>query len=139
MNKAERQAWDRAQIVLANFINQRNLTRVALAQFLGVHHNTIHNDEKILLEWCDSYKETIQITPLLPLGRGGRVRLNPYRTWLLLLCRFLVVFTGDRTEVIKFFISIDNQKLLTQENFQHLRKGIETNGTARKIKRVLVA
>lgn len=132
-------AWDRAQIVLANFVSQNKLTRLSLAKFLGVHPNTIYNDEQLLLDWCDHYRNTIQITPLLPLGRGGRVRLNPYRTWLLLLCRFLVVFTGDRTEAIKFFISIDNQKLLTQENFQHLRKGIETNGTARKIKRILVA
>jgi hypothetical protein len=139
MNKQERMAWDRAQIVLANFISQNNLTRAALAQFLGVHPNTIYNDEQLLLDWCDHYRNTIQITPLLPLGRGGRVRLNPYRTWLLLLCRFLVVITGDRVEAQKFFISIDNQKLLTQENFQHIKQGVKHNGTGRKIKRILVA
>lgn len=132
-------AWDRAQIVLANFTSQNSLTRSALAKFLGVHPNTIYNDEQLLLDWCDHYRNTIQITPLLPLGRGGRVRLNPYRTWLLLLCRFLVVITGDRVEAQKFFISIDNQKLLTQQNFEHIKSGVNHNGTGRKIKRILVA
>lgn len=132
-------AWDRAQIVLANFISQNNLTRSALAKFLGVHPNTVYNDEQLLLDWCDHYRATIQITPLLPLGRGGRVRLNPYRTWLLLLCRFLVVITGDRVEAQKFFISIDNQKLLTQQNFEHIKQGVKHNGTGRKIKRIFAA
>jgi hypothetical protein len=139
MNKKEQLAWDRAQIVLANFMSQGKLTRVSLAQFLGVHPNTIYKDEQILLDWCDSYRETIQFTPLLPLGRGGRARLNHYRIWLLLLCRFLVVFTGDRAEAEKFFISIKNQPLLTQSNFQHIKKGVQHNDAGRKIRRILAA
>ena len=139
MNKQEQLAWDRAQLVLASFIDQDKITRASLAKFLGVHFNTIYEDEKILLDWCDSYRETIQFTPLIPLGRGGRVRLNHYRVWLLLLCRFLVVFTDSRDEAVNFFISIQNQSLLTQQNFQHIKQGVKHNGTGRKIKRILAA
>jgi hypothetical protein len=138
MNQQERIAWDRAQIVLASLMPKKSIAKADIARFLGVHHNTIHKDELLLLAWCEPYQKAVQLTPLLPLSKGGRPRLNHYCAWLLLLCRFLVVFS-NRTEAAKFFLSIDNQNLISEQNFQHIKNGARSHATGNKVRRIFAA
>lgn len=139
MKAQEQKAWDMARNILPNFEFVDRLSRRSLAQYLGVHPNTIYEDEKVLVDWHAPYRDGIQLHPSIPLGRGGRPRLTPYRIWLLLLVRFLVVYTQDRGEAINFVINPANQALISKDNFQHIKQGATKNGKNSQIRRISAA
>jgi hypothetical protein len=123
--KAETQIWQTVEILFEHFTDKPTYTRQEIAKGLGdVHFNTIYKDELLLIEWCDSYAQSLR----------RRQRLQPYQVWLLVVCRIIVCHYG-KTEAIAFFFN--NTERLSREKFEQFRR--ERNERISQAKRIHAA
>lgn len=132
----EKLAFIRAGVLLVNFIkkptktkqrkNNQLWTRAEMAEILGVHHNSIYQDELVLEQWCDHYNSKMR-----------RVRLDLYQVWLILFTRCLVNEVG-RKQTGNFLFNYPEK--LSHEQFTKLKEEIIASYASNpKIKRVFAA
>lgn len=128
MEDDQKRAYFQAQVLLANFTKRSFWSRREVAKVLGCHTNSLYNDEQLLLEVCEPYKQTLR-----------RSRMEQFQVWLILLTRCLISNGGRNGKQTAQLFFIFYPELTTKDEFNRIIRRVNDHDPDRKIKRVQAA